>query len=210
MSTATSTVHGTVAVGYEAVRDAFAENFARFGERGAACAAYVDGRPVVDLWGGEAAPGTAWTRDTLSVIWSATKGAVAVLVTVLAARGQLDLDAPVARYWPEFGRHDKGGITVRMVLDHQAGLPAIDGSLSYDELLAADPVAERLAGQTPVWEPGADHGYHAFSYGFLLGEIVRRVTGRRLGRAFAEDVAGPLGLDFWPGSRSSRRAGSPA
>ena len=105
----------------------------------------------------------------------------------------------MARYWPEFARHGKGDITVRMVLSHQAGLPVIDGAMSYDELLAVDPVAERLAGQTPIWEPGTNHGYHAFSYGFLLGEIVRRATGRRLGRLFADEVAGPLGLDFWIG-----------
>lgn len=201
MTSATQVVHGTVAPGYENVRDAFRDNFTHLGEQGAACAAYVDGRPVVDLWGGVAdhTTGRPWTRDTLSVIWSATKGAVGTLVNLLAARGQLDLDAPVARYWPEFARNGKGDVTVRMVLSHQAGLPVIDGSMSYDELLAVDPVAERLAGQAPVWEPGTDHGYHAFSYGFLLGEIVRRATGRRLGRAFAEDVAGPLGLDFWIG-----------
>jgi CubicO group peptidase (beta-lactamase class C family) len=201
MTTVTTSVHGTVALGYENVRDAFADNFTRLGEQGAACAAYVDGHAVVDLWGGEAdhTTGRPWTRDTLSVIWSATKGAVGVLVTLLATRGQLDLDAPVARYWPEFAHNGKGGITVRMVLSHQAGLPVIDGSLTYDELLAVDPVAERLAGQAPVWTPGTDHGYHAFTYGFLLGEIVRRATGRRLGEAFAAEVAAPLGLDFWIG-----------
>ena len=197
----TASVHGDVAPGFEPVQEAFAATFTRFGEQGAACAAYVDGRKVVDLWGGEAdrESGRPWTDDTLSVIWSATKGAVAVLVHVLAQRGDLDLDAPVARYWPEFARNGKEGITVRMVLDHQAGLPVIDGAMSYDDLLAVDPVAERLAGQAPVWRPGTDHGYHAFSYGFLLGEIVRRVTSRRLGVAFAEEVAAPLGLDFWIG-----------
>ena len=198
---ATGTVHGTVAPGYEDVRDAFRDNFIRYDEKGAACAAYVDGRKVVDLWGGEAdhTTGRPWTEDTLSVIWSATKGAVGTLVNLLAARGQLDLDAPVARYWPEFARHGKGDITVRMVLSHQAGLPVIDEAMSYDELLAVDPVAERLAGQTPIWEPGTNHGYHAFTSGFLLGEIVRRATGRRLGRLFADEVAAPLGLDFWIG-----------
>lgn len=196
-----ATVHGAVEPGFEPVREAFAANFTRFGEQGAACAAYVGGRKVVDLWGGEAdrTTGRPWSEDTLSVIWSATKGAVAVLVHLLAQRGELDLDAPVARYWPEFAGHGKEGVTVRMVLDHQAGLPVIDRDVSLDELFAVDPVAERLAGQAPVWEPGTDHGYHAFTYGFLLGEIVRRATGRRLGRAFADEVAGPLGLDFWIG-----------
>jgi CubicO group peptidase (beta-lactamase class C family) len=197
----TSTADGFVAPGFEPVRDAFAANFTRFGERGAACAAYADGQLVVDLWGGEAdhTTGRPWTADTLSVIWSATKGAVGVLVNLLVQRGELDLDAPVARYWPEFARNGKEVVTVRMVLSHQAGLPVIEGAMSYDDLLAVDPVAERLAGQAPVWRPGTDHGYHAFTYGFLLGEIVRRATGHRLGQAFAEEVAGPLGLDFWIG-----------
>ena len=201
MTSVTRTIDGTVAPGYENVRDAFRDNFTHLGEKGAACAAYVDGRKVVDLWGGEAdhTTGRPWTQDTLSLIWSATKGAVGTLVNLLAARGQVDLDAPVARYWPEFASNGKGDITVRMVLDHQAGLPVIEGCTSFDQLLAVDPVAERLAGQAPVWEPGTTHGYHAFTYGFLLGEVVRRATGRRLGRAFAEDVAGPLGLDFWIG-----------
>ena len=125
----THTIDGAVAPGYENVRDAFRDNFTHLGEKGAACAAYVDGRKVVDLWGGEAdhTTGRPWTQDTLSLIWSATKGAVGTLVNLLAARGQLDLDEPVARYWPEFARNGKGDITVRMVLDHQAGLPVIEG-----------------------------------------------------------------------------------
>jgi CubicO group peptidase (beta-lactamase class C family) len=197
----TPVVRGTVAPGFDAVRDAFEANFAERGERGAACAVYVDGIKVVDLWGGLAdhTTGRPWTENTLSVIWSATKGAVGVLLNLLAQRGRIDLDRPVADYWPEFAQNGKGRITVRMVLDHQAGLPAIDEPLTMDQMLAVTPVNDRLARQAPTWEPGTDHGYHAFTYGFLLSEIVARVTGRSLGRVFAEEVAAPLGLDFWIG-----------
>jgi CubicO group peptidase (beta-lactamase class C family) len=194
-------VEGQVAPGFERVVEAFERGFTDHGEVGASLSAVVDGRTVVDVWAGwtDRARTTPWQRDTIVNLYSSTKGFVAAAAAILADRGLLDVDAPVARYWPEFARNGKEGITVRMVLDHQAGLPAIDGAMSYDDLLAVDPVAERLAGQAPVWRPGTDHGYHAFSYGFLLGEIVRRVTSRRLGVAFAEEVAAPLGLDFWIG-----------
>jgi CubicO group peptidase (beta-lactamase class C family) len=201
VTTGRAVVDGTIERGYEAVRDAFAGNFTGRGEAGAACAVYVDGRKVVDLWGGVAdhVTGRPWTEDTVNVIWSATKGAVAALVHRLAQQGRIDLDRPVADYWPEFARNGKQDITVRMVLSMRAGLPVIEAPLTFDDLLAGTPVVDALEGQSPIWRPGSAHGYHAFSYGYLLGEIVRRVTGRSVGRAFAEEVAKPLGLDFWIG-----------
>ena len=209
IDTGRRTVDGTVERGYEAVRDAFAANFAERGEVGAACAVYVEGRKVVDLWGGVAdhVTGRPWTEHTINVIWSATKGPVGALMHLLAQRGQIDLDRPVAAYWPEFASNGKQDITVRMILNMRAGLPVIEAPLTFDDLLAGTPVVASLEGQAPVWPPGTTHGYHAFTYGFLLGEVVRRVTGRSIGQVFAEEVAAPLGLDFWIGLPA--RAGAP-
>ena len=195
------TIHGTVAPGFEPVRDAFERNFRDHGEQGAACAAYVTGRKVVDLWAGIAdhTTGRVWDEDTISLIWSATKGPAAMCVHRLAQRGDIDLDAPVADYWPEFAANGKAGITVRMVLSHTAGLPVIEEPLTLDDLLAVSPTVPALERQAPIWEPGTKHGYHAITYGFLVTEIVRRVTGRRVGPFLREEIAGPLGLDFWIG-----------
>ena len=201
IDTGRRTVDGTVERGYEAVRDAFAANFAERGEVGAACAVYVEGRKVVDLWGGVAdhVTGRPWTEHTINVIWSATKGSVGALMHLLAQQGRIDLDRPVADYWPEFARNGKQDVTVRMILSMRAGLPVIEAPVTFDDLLAGMPVVASLEGQAPVWPPGSAHGYHAFTYGFLLGEVVRRVTGRSIGQVFAEEVAAPLGLDFWIG-----------
>ncbi|MGX1156463.1 serine hydrolase domain-containing protein [Streptomyces albogriseolus] len=194
-------VRGTVAGGWEPVREAFARNFERLGERGAALAVYRDGRRVVDLWAGTkdvdgAAP---WQRDTAQVVRSATKGVAATALLMLYERGLLDLDAPVGRYWPEFKAHGKEGTLVRHVLGHRAGLPVLNRPLAFAE--ATDPVraAEAVAAQAPVWEPGTDHGYHALTYGWLVDELVRRVTGRGTGEWIASEIAAPLGLDLWVG-----------
>lgn len=192
---------GWTAPGFEPVRDAFAANFEDHGDLGAACCVYRDGRPVVDLWAGFAdlAGGRHWHGDTVQLIFSATKGVAAVCVHRLVERGVLDLDAPIASYWPEFAANGKGGILLRWALSHRAGLAAVDGDLTLAEVLAWEPVVRAIAAQAPNWTPGKAHGYHARSYGWILGEVVRRVTGRSLGRFLADEVAGPLGLDLWIG-----------
>jgi CubicO group peptidase (beta-lactamase class C family) len=197
----TITIEGTVRPGFERVADAFADNFARHGEAGASVCVYRDGRPVVDVWAGAAdrQAARAWERDTLTLFYSAGKGVVATVAHMLAERGQLDLDAPVAEYWPEFAVAGKGNIPMRWLLSHQAGLPNLDRPLPVSEVLAWDPVVEALAAQAPVWEPGTAFGYHQRTYGWLVGEVVRRVTGRTIGRFVADEIAGPLGLDLYFG-----------
>ena len=196
-----ATVDGRVEPGYEGVRDAFAANFTERGDQGAAFCLYKDGVPVVDLWGGTADPrtGLAYGPDTLQLVFSTTKGATAVCANLLIEQGRLDPSAPVTEYWPEFGAEGKAGLPVAWLLTHQAGLPAIDVTLTLPEALAWDPIVAALAAQKPLWEPGTAHGYHALTYGWLVGEVVRRVTGKSLGTFFAEEVAGPLGLEFWIG-----------
>jgi CubicO group peptidase (beta-lactamase class C family) len=195
------TITGLVEPGFEAVRDAFARNFEQGRERGAAFCAHIEGRKVVDLYGGafDGAGTRPYGPEALQLVFSTTKGATAICANLLAQRGLLDMDAPVSAYWPEFAQAGKGSMPVRFLLCHQAGVPAIDRRLSPEELQAWTPVAEALAEQTPFWEPGTAHGYHALSYGYLVGEVVRRVTGRSLGTYFAEEVAGPLGLEFFIG-----------
>lgn len=194
-------VHGTVAEGFEPVRDAFVRNFATLGDRGAAVAVYRDGRKVVDLWGGtKDVDGTApWERGTAQVVRSATKGVAAAVPLLLHQRGQLDLDAPVGHYWPEFKARGKERVLVRHVLNHRAGLPVLDRPLTPQDALDPLKGPEAVAAQAPVWEPGTDHGYHALTYGWLLDELVRRVTGQRTGEWLASQVTGPLGLDLWLG-----------
>ncbi|TVZ04021.1 class A beta-lactamase-related serine hydrolase [Trebonia kvetii] len=166
------------------------------GDTGGSVAVYVDGEPVVDVWGGftDASRTIAWQRDTIVNVWSVTKTMTALCALILADRGVLDLDAPVARYWPEFAASGKEGVLVRHLLSHTAGLPDWEGSVEglYDWPAAT----ARLAGQAPQWVPGAAAGYHSITQGFLVGEVVRRITGRSLGTFFAEEVAGPLGADF--------------
>ncbi|MFE6353966.1 serine hydrolase domain-containing protein [Streptomyces rochei] len=201
-------VHGTVAEGFEPVRDAFARNFTALGDRGAAVAVYRDGRKVVDLWGGtKDVDGTEpWRRGTAQVVRSATKGVAAAVALLLHQRGELDLDAPVGAYWPEFKAHGKERVLVRHVLNHRAGLPVLDRPLTPGEAL--DPLRgpAAVAAQAPVWEPGTDHGYHALTYGWLLDELVRRVTGRGTGAWLADEIAGPLGLDLWIGLPAAEEA----
>ncbi len=197
----TATIHGEVAARFEPVRTAFEANFADGRDVGAAVAAYVDGRKVVDLWAGLADPTTdrPWDEHTLAPVYSTTKGVSAIAAHLLAQRGQLDLDAPAADYWPEFGVEGKAGIPVRWLMSHRAGLPTIERPLSPAEALAWDPAVDALAAQRPAWEPGTAHGYHAITFGWLLGEVVRRATGRTIGQVVADELAEPLGLDLWIG-----------
>lgn len=198
---ATHGVDGYVEPGFERVRTAFARNFDEHGELGASAALYVEGRKVVDLWGGIADRKTEapYEEDTLQLVFSTTKGVTSLCANLLAQRGELDFDAPVAHYWPEFAAAGKGDVTVRWLISHQAGLPYVEADLSLEEVLAWDPVVEALAEQTPLWDPGTAHGYHAVTFGWLVGEVVRRVSGRSVGTFVAEELAGPLGLDLWVG-----------
>jgi CubicO group peptidase (beta-lactamase class C family) len=201
-------IDGEVAAGFEPVREAFETNFARHGDIGAAVCVYLDGRPVVDLWGGVADPadgGRPWQRDTLQLVYSATKGATATAAHLLAQRGALDLDAPVAAYWPEFAANGKAEIPVRWLLTHQAGVAALDRPVPLADALAWQPMVDALAAQRPLWTPGTAHGYHGRTYGWLVGEVIRRVSGRTPGRFFAEEIAAPLGLDFFIGLPASER-----
>jgi CubicO group peptidase (beta-lactamase class C family) len=197
----TVSVTGLVEPGFEGVRDAFVRNFENGSEIGAAFCVHVEGRKVVDLCGGSFdATGTKpYGPDALQLVFSTTKGATAICANLLAQRGLLDLDAPVTTYWPEFGQAGKESVLVRHLLCHQAGVPAVDQRLTPAELQAWTPIADALAVQTPFWEPGTAHGYHALSYGYLVGEVVRRVTGRSLGTFFADEVAVPLGIEFFIG-----------
>ncbi len=194
-------IGGGVEPGFERVAEAFAANFAEHGEVGAAASVYVRGRKVVDLWGGIAdqAAGTPYTADTLQLVFSTTKGATAACANLLAQRGDLDIDAPVATYWPEFKAAGKADIPVRWLLCHKAGLPYVDAELTLEEALAWEPVVRALEAQAPVWEPGTAHGYHATTYGWLVGEVVKRISGKSLGTFFHDEFAVPLGLDFWIG-----------
>ncbi|MFG3112996.1 serine hydrolase domain-containing protein [Streptomyces sp. NPDC048197] len=202
-----TTINGEVAAGFEPVREAFAANFDHHGDIGAAVCVYKDSWPVVDLWGGMADPATGrpWERDTLQLVYSATKGATATAAHLLVQRGALDLDAPVAKYWPEFAVNGKAEIPVRWLLSHQAGLVALDQPVPLADALAWQPMADALAAQRPLWTPGTAHGYHGRTWGWLVGEVIRRVSGRTPGRFFAEEVATPLSLDFFIGLPASER-----
>lgn len=194
-------IAGWTAVGWEGVRDAFRANFDDGAEVGAAFAAYHRGHMVVDLWGGLAdrETGAPWQRDTLVLVYSTTKGITAMCAHKLAEEGALDVSAPVATYWPEFGQGGKEHVTVADLLSHRAGLAWVDGSMSLQDVLAWDPVVDALARQAPVWPPGTAHGYHATTFGWLVGEVVRRVSGRSLGTYLAEEVAAPFGASFFVG-----------
>lgn len=194
-------IRGTVAAGFERVREAFEANFADHGEVGSGCCVYVGGHQVVELTGGQFSPGgdRPYDADTLQVVASATKGAVAICALRLAERGELDLDAPVARYWPGFAAAGKQDIPVRWLLSHRAGLPCVDAVLSLPDLYAWDPLVAALAAQAPVWEPGSAHGYHALTYGSLVGEVLARVSGLTPGELIRKEIAEPLGLEFWVG-----------
>jgi len=202
----TPPIEGHVAEGFEPVRLAFERNFAEHSEAGAACAVTVDGNLVVDIWGGSADPetGQPWTRDTIVNVFSTTKGMAALCAHILAERGILDYDAPVSEYWHEFGKAGKQNLPVRFLLTHQAGLPVVDEALPDNASLDWDLMVSALERQEPVWTPGEKQGYHAVTFGWLVGEVVRRASGARsLGAFFADEVAGPLGIDFFIGTPES-------
>jgi CubicO group peptidase (beta-lactamase class C family) len=200
-SSAHITVHGEVSPGFEAVREAFVENFVRRGDLGAACCAYHKGAPVVNLWGGVRNKETQqpWEQDTMVVVHSASKGLAAMTLAVAHSRGWLDYEERVAHYWPEFGQHGKHPTTVRQLLAHQAGLFAVDEPVDRDVLADLDRLAVVLARQKPAWPAGARQAYHALSLGFYEGELLRRVDPlhRSLGRFFHEEIAAPLGEDVY-------------
>jgi CubicO group peptidase (beta-lactamase class C family) len=190
-------IHGDCDPRFEAVRAAFAANFDQGQEVGASVAVTLHGEPVVDLWAGDAdEQGNAWQRDTIVNVWSTTKTMAAICLLVLADRGEVDLDAPVATYWPEFAAQGKDRVTVAQVMGHTAGLPGWDPPIAPADLYDWDRPTATLAAQVPWWDPGTASGYHALTQGYLEGEVVRRVTGRTIGTFFREEVAEPLGADF--------------
>lgn len=199
-------IDGYVAAGFDGVREAFAANFDSHGEVGASFCLYHHGEKVVDLWGGVADPATGrpYEEDTCQLVFSTTKGIVAIAANQLIDEGRLDPDAPVATYWPEFAQAGKDELPVRWLLCHKAGLPVLDVNLTVDETLSWDPVVEALAAQAPIWEPGTQHGYHATTFGWLVGELIRRVSGQGVGAYVAENIAGPLGVDLWIGVPEDR------
>jgi CubicO group peptidase (beta-lactamase class C family) len=198
---------GDVDEGYGKVADAFRRNFDSGKETGAAVAVYRDGRKVVDLWDGyrNGATREPWQQDTIVNVFSTTKGVASLAVAVAASRGLIDYDAKVVDYWPEFAHGGKDEVTVRQLFSHQAGLVAITPPLTLAELADPDRMAARIAQQVPAWPPGTRHGYHAATLGWYQSALIRRVDpqGRTLGRFFAEEIAGPLGLEFYIGLPSS-------
>lgn len=197
-------VNGFCDDGFGPVRDAFVGNFDRGEELGAAVCVYHRGRPVVDLWAGDATPeGSPWRGDTIVNVYSITKTMTFMCILMLADRGEIDLDAPVAASWPEFAQGGKADVTIAQVMAHTAGLSGFDPAITATDLYDWDAVCAGLAAQEPWWTPGEGSGYHLITQGFLLGEIVRRVTGRSIGTFFAEEIAGPLGADFHIGLPAS-------
>lgn len=196
-------IRGEVKPGFEAVRDAFADNFVRRHELGGACCAYYQGEKVVDLWGGvrRKQTGEPWERDTMVVVHSATKGLAAMTLALAHSRGWLDYEERVSAYWPEFAQQGKELVTVRQLLAHQAGLFAIDEPVGIDDLVDPDRLATILARQKPAWAPGTRQAYHALTLGFYEGELMRRIDPqhRSLGRFFHEEIAEPLGIELYIG-----------
>ena len=201
---------GYCADAFAAVHEAFQANFATGEELGASACVVHDGAVVVDVWGGASAPsGEPWQQDTIVNVYSTTKTMAAVCMLMLADRGLIEFDAPVARYWPEFEQNGKAGVLVRHVMSHSAGLAGFDSRVEIEQLYDWDDIYGRLARQAPWWEPGTASGYHAITQGYLQGEILRRVDGRSLGTFFCEEVATPLGVDFHIGldARHDERVG---
>jgi CubicO group peptidase (beta-lactamase class C family) len=194
-------IQGTCDEQFEGVREAFAKNFEEEREVGASVAVFLEGEPVVDLWGGwiDEAHTEPWQRDTITNVWSTTKTMTNLCALVLADLGELDLHAPVVKYWPEFGANDKERIEIRHLLSHTAGLAGWEEPIVVEDLYDWEKATGLLAAQKPWWEPGSASGYHALTQGYLVGEVVRRVTGESLGTFFAKEVAGPLGGDFFIG-----------
>lgn len=201
--TTNAPLHGNVAPGFEAVQTAFARNFTERGELGGACTIYYRGEKVVDLWGGYRNPHKTlpWQEDTMVIVFSSTKGLAGLAMALAHSRGLFEYDAPIAIYWPEFAQNGKEHITVRQLLAHEAGLSSINDPLPPEVLANPDALATILARATPLWEPGTRHGYHAFTLGWYESEIIRRTDPqhRTLGRFFHDELARPLGLEFYIG-----------
>lgn len=195
-------IHGYCDEKFAGVRDTFAKNFAAKGDVGASVAISLEGEMVVDLWGGhiDEAKTQAWQEDTIVNVYSTTKTMAALCALVLADRGELDLYAPVANYWPEFAQNSKDKVEVRHFMSHSAGLSGMDVPCRGEALYDWEFVTQALAAQAPWWEPGTASGYHAMTQGHLIGEVVRRVSGKTLGTFFAEEIAGPLQADFHIGT----------
>jgi CubicO group peptidase (beta-lactamase class C family) len=198
MSQQPAPIHGFCDPRFESVREVFRRGFESGAELGAAVCITVDGKTVVDLWGGwiDEERTRPWERDTLANVYSSTKGITAIAAHQLVDQGKLDLDAPVATYWPEFAAGGKAKVPVHHLLSHRAGLAAVRKSLPPGALYEWDAMVEALAEQEPWWEPGTAHGYHALTYGWLVGEVIRRVTGRSVGTVVRESIADPLGVEF--------------
>lgn len=207
-----NTVHGFVADKFSPVREAFEANFASGADVGASCCATLDGVTVVDLWDGFAdeAKTRPWEKDTITNVFSTTKTMTALTALLIADRGELDFDAPVARYWPEFAANGKERIKVSHLMSHSSGLSGWKEPLKTEDLYDWEKMTSLLAEQAPLWEPGTASGYHTVTFGFLIGEVVRRITGKSLGTVFREEIAEPLDADFHiglPASEDSRVAG---
>lgn len=194
-------VEGEVDPKFDGVWNAFIENFEQRGEVGASCAITVGGETLVDIWGGRrAVDGDPWTRDTLGIVFSCTKGATALCGHMAADRGLLDLDAKVSDYWPAFAQNGKEEAIVSMLFDHSVGLPAVRKKLEPGEIYDYARMVEILEAQAPFWEPGVRNGYHALTFAWTVGEIAHRANKKRTGQFFQDEVAGPLGLEFWIGA----------
>ena len=196
-----NTIQGTIDPRFEKVRDAFAANFAAGLEHGAAVAIMLDGKLVVDLWAGHAdqAKTKPWQRDTIANVWSSTKGVVAAAIAMAVEQGKLHYDQPIASVWPEFAVSGKEQITLNQTMSHTSGLNGLNVPISEDELIAWTPYVNALADMTPNWQPGTDCAYHALSYGHLAAEPLRRVTGKSIGQYVREEIAEPLGVEFYIG-----------
>ena len=190
-------IHGYCDQRFSSVKEAFADNFKYGGDIGASFAATIDGKFVIDIWAGyaDAARRRPWKRDTLACLYSTTKAMTSLCALVLIDRGQLDLEAPVAKYWPEFAQAGKEDIPVKYLLSHQSGLAGFDEQIPVEALFDWERIVALLAGQKPWWRPGAQSGYHALTQGYLVGEVIRRITNRTVGRFFREEIAGPLQAD---------------
>jgi CubicO group peptidase (beta-lactamase class C family) len=199
-NTAAGTISGTCDAKFSGVADAFVENFETRGEVGASVSITLEGKTVVDLWGGrKAVAGDAWQSDSVCVVFSCTKGASAFCAHIAADRGLLDLDAKVAKYWPEFASHGKEDAVVSMMLDHSVGVPGLREELKQGAYYDYEYMVARLAAEAPFWKPGARNGYHGVTSAWTVGEMVRRSTGKRMGVFLADEVVKPLGIEFWMG-----------
>lgn len=194
-------IHGTCSEGFEPVREAFAANFGERDEIGASVAVVHDGVAVVNLWAGSADPAKtrAWQQDTLTNVWSTTKAVTSLCAHILIDRGELDADAPVARYWPQFAQAGKDDMPVRWILCHKSGLTGLTAASAVEDYYDWEKITELLAAQAPLFPPGTTTGYQAITFGYLVGEVIRRITGQTCGQFTAAEVAGPVGADFYIG-----------